>query len=117
MAVSVPFTLRRRGVEMKIVTGSTASPPDPTLVRTLREAHAWTRELRAGRGIAEIAQSAGHSDAFIRTRAQLAFLSPRLQNAILEGTQPPGLTLKRILRRPVPLNWEAQERLYGLGPV
>ena len=107
MAVSVPFTLRRRGVEMKIVTGSTASPPDPTLVRTLREAHAWTRELRAGRGIAEIAQSAGHSDAFIRTRAQLAFLSPR----------PPDLTLKRILRRPVPLNWEAQERLYGLGPV
>ncbi len=56
----------------------------------------------------------------IRTRAQLAFLSPTIQRAILAGHQPPDLTLERIIRKPVPLNWDAQARLYwfdgGNGP-
>jgi len=51
----------------------------------------------------------------IRTRAQLAFLSPKIQRAIVEGTLSPDLTLKRILARPIPLDWLHQERLYGIA--
>jgi hypothetical protein len=43
----------------------------------------------------------------------LAFLSPRIQRAILAGTQPCTLTLERIIRHPPPLDWTDQERLYG----
>ena len=53
-------------------------------------------------------------DAFIRTRAPLAFLSPRIQIAIRDGTAPPELTLHRIVQRPIPLDWQEQERLYGI---
>ncbi|MEM8658415.1 MAG: recombinase family protein [Pseudomonadota bacterium] len=113
LTFDVPFSLRRRGAEMKIVAASTAPRPDPTLVRTLRDAYRWAKALRSGQGVAEIARTSGHSEAFIRTRTQLAFLSPRLQAAILDGTHPADLTVKRILRRPVPLNWAAQEQLYG----
>jgi hypothetical protein len=63
--------------------------------------------------VSEIARKTGHSESFIRTRTQLAFLSPHLQTAILDGAQPPELTLKRILKRPVALDWEEQERLFG----
>jgi site-specific DNA recombinase len=108
-----PLSLRRRGVETKIVAGAMSPAPNATLVRTLLHAHEWARQLRSGTGVSEIARKTGHSESFIRTRTQLAFLNPRLQIAILDGTQPQELTLKRILRQPVSLDWEDQERLFG----
>jgi hypothetical protein len=54
------------------------------------------------------------SAAHIRTRAQLAYLSPRLQRAILQGTQPTDLTLEKLVRSQLPLDWDKQERQLGL---
>jgi hypothetical protein len=71
--------------------------------------------LRTGSPLSEIASEARHSGAYIRTRAQLAFLSPRIQAAILDGTQPPDLSLERILRTGVPLDWPAQARIFGIA--
>ncbi|MCT8329341.1 hypothetical protein [Albidovulum sediminis] len=112
--LSAPVLLRRRGIEAKLVSGKAAPDPDPVLHRTLFEAHRWIADLRKGTPLATIAGRAGHHDAFIRTRAPLAFLSPKLQRAIRDGTLPPALTLHRILRRPIPLDWQDQERLYRL---
>ena len=61
-----------------------------------------------------IARDTAHHDAFIRTRGQLAFLSPKIQIAIRDGTLPPEVTLKRMLRRPILLDWITQERMFGL---
>ena len=36
-----------------------------------------------------------------------------LQAAILDGTQPPELTLKRLVSVTHPLDWSEQERLFG----
>ena len=43
-----PFTLRRRGIETKIIAGETMPAPDPGPQRSLAEAHVWARSLRAG---------------------------------------------------------------------
>ena len=69
--------------------------------------------LKAGTPLSDIAHAAGHHDAFIRTRGQLAFLSPKIQVAILEGTFPTELTLRRIMQHPIPLDWQEQERICG----
>ncbi|MDF1715761.1 MAG: hypothetical protein P1U75_03655 [Antarcticimicrobium sp.] len=114
VAFASPLTLRRRGVETRIVSGTLAPAPDPVLLRTLAAAHSWTRDLHAGTPISGITRKSGHSESFIRTRAQLAFLSPRLQAAILAGTLPPDVTLKRILAKPIPLDWVEQDHLFGL---
>jgi hypothetical protein len=53
--------------------------------------------------------------ALIRIRAQLAFLSPRIQAAILNGSQPPDLSLERIVRTGAPLDWSEQERVFGFS--
>jgi site-specific DNA recombinase len=105
--------LRRRSVEVKLIVGDRTSPPDPVLLRTLDAAHRWTKSLSAGVPLADIAREAGHHNVIIRTRAQLAYLSPKIQRAICDGQQPTELTLQRILTRPVPLDWKHQERLYG----
>lgn len=47
---------------------------------------------------------------------QLAYLAPAIQSAILDGRQPADLTLERIIRRPVPLDWDAQAKAYGFEP-
>ncbi len=110
-----PFALRRRGVEGKIVVGDRAPPPDRTLLRALSQAHVWVADLRGGKPLGEIAAATRHSESYIHTRAQLAYLAPAIQSAILDGRQPADLTLERIIRKPVPLDWDAQARLYGFA--
>lgn len=113
LQIEAPFSLRRRGVEGKIVVGDREPEPDQTLLRALARAHAWTADLRNGKPLSEIAAGTNHSESYIRTRAQLAFLSPAIQKAIFEGHQPPALTLERIVRKPIPLDWDRQAKLYG----
>jgi len=113
LSIEAPFALRRRGVEGQIVVGDREPQPDRTLLRALSRAHAWVADLRDGKPLSEIATATRHSESYIRTRAQLAFLSPSIQRAILQGRQPTDLTLEKIVRNPVPNNWETQDRLYG----
>lgn len=114
LTIEAPFELRRRGVEGKIVIGDRKPQPDRTLLRALCLAHIWVAELRGGRPLSEIAAATGHAESYIRTRSQLAFLSPAIQSAILDGRQPTHLTLERIIRKPMPLGWDAQAMFYGL---
>ena len=115
LRIDAPFALRRRGIEGKIIVGDRKPEPDQTLLRALARAHAWTKDLRSGKPLTEIAAATGHSESYIRTRAQLAFLSPEIQKNILAGCQPPDLTLERIVRNPIPLDWDAQAKLYGFA--
>lgn len=111
--ITTSFDLRRRGVEAKVIAGDMAPQPDPHLRSMLIRAHVWARDLKAGVQLMETARRESVPGAFIRTRAQLAFLSPKIQAAILDGTQPPELTLKRLVSVTHPLDWSEQERLFG----
>ena len=103
--------MRRRGVEAKLIIGEKPAPADPVLLRTLREAHRWSALLKSGVPLGDIAREAGHHDVHIRTRSQLAFLSPKIQCAIADGTLPPDITLQHLVTRTLPLDWTDQERL------
>jgi hypothetical protein len=115
VTIDAPFALRRRGVEGKIIVGDREPQSDRTLLRALAKAQDWVADLRKGKALGDIAASTGHSESYIRIRAQLAYLAPAIQGAILNGHQPTDLTLERINRKPVPLDWDAQDRLYGFA--
>ena len=89
--------------------------PDAALVKALHRAHAILRQ--AGCHFASppeaLARSARPTDPYHRKLMQLAFLAPDLQLAILNGRQPPGLTLQSLLARTIPLAWPAQRKLLG----
>lgn len=114
VSLSEPFTLRRRGVETKIIAGETIPAPDPVLKKTLAEAHAWARALRGGTSLTEIARKTGRSEPYIRTRIPLAFLAPRIQEAILDGHQPPDLSVAQLIRDGIPMGWSEQARLFRI---
>ncbi|WP_366141428.1 recombinase family protein [uncultured Shimia sp.] len=115
LQIQAPFELRRRGVEGKIVAGDHQPEPDRTMLRALARAHIWTADLRRGKSLNDIAAATSHSESYVRTRAQLAFLSPAIQKTILYGRHPPELTLEKIIRKPIPLDWDMQARIYGFS--
>ena len=110
-----PLSLRRRGVEVRIVTGVRAAAPDPVLTRVLAEARRWAVALRAGTSLTALATRTGYSKSYLRARLPLAFLAPPLQVAILEGRQSPDLSVARLLREGIPPDWADQERRFGHG--
>ncbi|QFT71764.1 recombinase family protein [Ruegeria sp. THAF33] len=110
---TAPLTCKRRGVEMRIVAGDSRPEPDQTLIRALRNAHIWADALKSGEPLKNLAQRIGHSERYVRRITSLISLSPRLQGAILEGTQPAELNLEALVRSNIPLDWTHQDRLFG----
>jgi hypothetical protein len=51
-----------------------------------------------------------------RRLSALAFLAPDIQDAILHGRQPAGLTLGRLMEMELPLAWTDQRAMLGFGP-
>jgi len=113
LAFTRPFTLRRRGVETKIITGRTEREPDQTLIRALALAHQWLDEVRSGTSMAAIGRRYGWTNGMVRRRIRFALLSPTITHAILEGRQPAHLTIETIRNCDLPLGWAAQEQLLG----
>lgn len=74
---------------------------------------AWLDAIKGGKTITDVAAEVGVSPAFVRVRLSLAFLSPGIVAAILAGTQPADLTLERLVREKIPLNWLEQEQRFG----
>ena len=115
LTIAAPFEQRRRGVETRLVAGDRIPAPDRVLIQALARSHRWAAALRDGESLASIAAREGVTDAFITARLQLAFLAPKIQAAILEGRLPPDLTLERIRKIGIALDWAAQPRDLGLS--
>lgn len=110
-----PLSLRRRGVEAKLIVGDRTPEPDKTLLRALRKAHHWADLQKAGSALKEIAKRDKVSESYIRRITLLATLSPALQSAIASGTQPVDLTLETLVHCQIPMRFADQERVFRLS--
>jgi len=115
-----PMQIRRRGFEMRLVIqGTTAPAPevDLVLMKAIARGRQWVDDLLAARveSVAAIAQREGVLPNYVRRLTRLAFLAPRIVEAVVAGHQPPELTAKALTERiELPLLWSAQERAVGL---
>ncbi|WP_299356484.1 hypothetical protein [uncultured Shimia sp.] len=100
---------------MKIIAGGLQPRPNKPLIRALNNAHIWVQQMKTGTTIKQIAATTSVSESYITRVITLAFLSPRIQRAILAGTQPVDLTVETLVRRSIPRHWPDQEELYGIG--
>jgi site-specific DNA recombinase len=84
---------------------------DPVLVRGLRQSHKIAAGLgwRASDGAFEGSGKAPTSS-YERRLWPLVFLAPDIQQAIMEGRQPPAFTLDQLLRMRIPTGWPDQRR-------
>ena len=116
-----PMQIRRRGFEMRLVIeGSRAPAPlaDPALMKAIARGRQWADDLLAGRveSVAVLAKREGVLPNYVRRLTRLAFLAPRIVEAIATGQQPPELTAKALTERiELPLLWNEQERAVGIS--
>jgi hypothetical protein len=82
-----------------------------TLLLAIAKARNWIDDLVHGRvaSFAVIARREGKAEQHIRLLAPLAFLSPRIVSALLDGTAPADLTVTKLARA-LPHSWAEQER-------
>ena len=83
------------------------------LFRSIARGRAWFEELVSGRArsLQELAKRDGISRRYIRRLVGLAFLSPELIEAILQGRQSVELTATRLAELDLPLDWTEQHKL------
>ncbi len=115
LKIETPLALRRRGVETRIIAGEAQPAADATMVRALAAAHDYADRMKSGAPLRTIAQHAKTSERYASRIIALATLSPKIQGAIVAGTQPPELTLDQLVRSTLPFDWADQERLFGFS--
>jgi site-specific DNA recombinase len=91
----VPLTMKRRGVETRIVIAAGNEPPrkvDPALLKAVARARVWFDELASGRvhSLAEVARNQGIAKRYVERLSRLAFVAPAIVEAICQGSNPPS---------------------------
>ena len=116
ITVRVPVTIRWRPGRRTVLTpvsqqGDTVMPTraDPVLVKALARAFRYQRMLDVGRyaSISELAAAEKLESGYLGSLLRLTLLAPDIVEYILDGRQPPGLSLPRLLE-PFPLAWDEQ---------
>jgi hypothetical protein len=87
---------------------------DAALSSALVRAEAWKRNLFSGAfaTMHDLARAEGVTPTYAARIMRVAFLSPDLKRAILDGRQPPGLTLQGVTTGDLPLCWRAQHEQF-----
>ncbi len=118
LTIRVPLTLRKRGGRKLVVApdGDEAWLPtrarvDSTMVKALARAHRWKRLLETGKyaDISELAEAEKINKSYLCRVLRTCLLAPDIVESILDGRQPSGVQLDRLLK-PFPVEWEAQRR-------
>jgi len=114
VSVSIPVNFYRRNGRMMIHTldGSDQPgdlPSESSLLQALARARRWQEQLESGEfsSIAELAEANGVDSSFARRVLRLTSLARRLVEAIVDGRQPEGLTLRQLAKG-IPLSWDEQ---------
>ena len=117
VTVTVPFAIRKRGGRTLVITpdGVTSAPTprtrvDSALLKALARGFRWRKLLETGHfaTIEEIAEAENINPSYVSRVLRMTLLAPEIVEAILDGTQPAGLTRAKMMQ-PFPLEWKHQE--------
>jgi hypothetical protein len=117
--LEIEARVKRCGGEMRLVL-----PPDrrgqgqtnliSSLLKALARAHQWYEWIVTGEvsGRRAIAQRLGLNERYVSRVLECAFLAPDIVEAIMDGRQPPDLTVARLTGG-LPLSWVDQRKQLG----
>jgi site-specific DNA recombinase len=111
--IRVAWSQKTRGVATAMDNeGAQETRHNESLVRSIVRAHAWVQSLQDGsfESIEALAEANHLHPKVVRQALRLAFLSPDVTSAILEGSQPASLSLARIPKL-LPLAWTEHQSL------
>jgi len=110
--IEEPVTLRKRTNGTKLTWVGYKGEPNHALIRAIVTAQAWAEEIKAGQSVSDIMQAHNIPEGMIWKRIRLAFLSPKILRAIVDGKTNRDLTIKMLTKHDLPLEWSEQETLF-----
>ena len=117
ISITSPHTIKRRGVEKKIILpGEKKTNKDPKLMTLVARSLRWLQSLKDGqvKNIAEIAANENMDDGDVSRFIQFAFLAPEIVTSIFEGKQPVDLNSEKLKRLgSLPHSWSEQKSRLG----
>lgn len=120
--LSVAAQLRRVGKEMVLrsePSEASSVRPNSSLIKLIVRAHLFKTTLiqhGANSKFAELARHEKLNRCYFSRVLRLAYLAPDITRAILDGRQPPGLTVAMLVDCPeFPLAWPEQRKAFGFA--
>lgn len=120
LVTDIPLQIRRRGGQKIVIkpdgTRAVAQREitiDSTMIKLLARGFRWHRLLFSGAyaTIEDLAAAEKITASYVSRTLRVAYLSPKIIEAIVEGRHPPQLTMKELIE-PFPMEWAAQERWF-----
>ncbi len=120
ISIKVPIAFKRyRGKVWLTLPEDNAPPttklrPNESFVKALAKAHHWQHLLDTGKFpmLRELIKHVNVNSSYASRILRLNLLAPDIKQAILDGKQPPSLSLRALLS-PFPLLWDEQRNHFG----
>ncbi|MHB9038651.1 MAG: hypothetical protein ACYC64_18535 [Armatimonadota bacterium] len=124
LVIDIPMQMKKRCGRRCIIVPERLQSADmkhdysESLALAITRAHRWKELINSGKfaSISELAQSIGMDASYAARIYRLTLLAPDIIEAILDGNEPEGLSM-RILSQPIPLDWREQRKTLGLQSV
>lgn len=119
LVLSIPIRATFRGGRRHIIspegrnTSARSPRADRALAKAIARAHSWLGMLLDGRArsIGELAKIVSQDRGYVSRVLRMAFLSPTITTAILEGRQEPHVSATDLITAEIPLSWRKQQLL------
>jgi DNA invertase Pin-like site-specific DNA recombinase len=116
---TLPLPTRRpfREARIRIDSDATEARASNDLLALLADAMVAQRLVLASPelSLAQLAKREGRCRTQLARLLRLSWMSPRIVDAIADGTQPKGLTRRALLICDMPIDWAEQERQFGFA--
>ena len=116
---SIPLPARKpfREAKLRIDSREPRKPVNGDLQALLVEARAALELVQSSPELSlnQIGKREGRCRTHLARLLRIAWLSPRIVEAIVEGAQPAKLNRQMLLSTNLPIDWAAQERLLGFA--
>lgn len=116
LVIPVAVNRHRRSSWLPVERRTSAKRPNPELLRLLKRARDAQDLLfhERDKSMHEIARMAGRRRVCAFSRlVRLNYLAPDIVAAIMDGTQPAGLTPRQLAQCDLPIDWQLQRRILG----
>ncbi len=121
--IFIPLDIKKRGGTAMIITPQGIESRredvprnfDSKLLKSIAKAHKWKSMLETNNvsSLADIARKEKLTTGYVSKVFNLNFLSPKIVDRILEGTEPRTLRLQDIVTNEIPDLWQEQEEAWG----
>jgi site-specific DNA recombinase len=119
LCLEIKARLKRCGGEVRLVLpdntgGNIPVRPQHSLIKAVVRAHDWYGQIVRGErsDIRSISRATGFDERYVGRILRCAFLAPDIVERILDGRQPPNMSLEDF-RIPLPIEWTVQRRALG----